>query len=57
MATVLADGDLPRERARDFAFLRLCDGDRRHPGEAAAVFCLVPSHLAPDNPAPVSSSR
>lgn len=38
MLTVLADGDLPRERAGDFAFLWLRDGDRRHPGEAAAVF-------------------
>lgn len=37
MATVLADGDLPRERARDFTLLWLRDGDRRHPGEAAAA--------------------
>lgn len=44
MVTVLADGNLPRERARDFTFLWLCDGDWRHPGEAAAVcFSLLKS--------------
>lgn len=37
MLTVLADGVLPREHAGDFTFLWLCDGDWRHPGEAAAV--------------------
>lgn len=35
MFAVLSDGDLPREHPGDFTLLRLCDGDGRHPGDAA----------------------
>lgn len=42
---VLPDGHLPGERPRDFALLRLRDGDRPHPG--CSRFDVIKTHFCP----------